>query len=262
MQTETPGIEESFREIAPLISPALSQIARSQSAECVERQFNALFQKFTWNKCANCGEEWSNINGKCPDCLKMENKAKGNEVRLRSMLGNYQYERMTLESFNTAKPSSQRLKEIATAWRPDAKGLYLFGIVRSGKSHIASALVREWYSAVKGHVAYWKTRSLMRVAGGMRGWEQENFISDVASKTILVLDDVGIEKTSDHSLGILYDILEIRIYKGLKGLIITTNFTVEALADKFGDMRLSSRLTELCEVIEVTQSFHDPFDGA
>ena len=53
----------------------------------------------------------------------------------------------------------------------------------------------------------------------------------------LVLDDLGIEKTSDWSFQTLYLIINQR-YEKLKPVIFTSNLSLEELAGQLGDDRL------------------------
>ena len=77
-----------------------------------------------------------------------------------------------------------------------------------------------------------------------------DFYSDVY---FMVLDDFGIERTTDWCLNILYLILNRR-YENLKKTIITSNLDLEALAAHLGDDRIPSRIERMCQ-IEVKQDY-------
>lgn len=65
----------------------------------------------------------------------------------------------------------------------------------------------------------------------------------------LVLDDLGVKKTSDWFLDILYLIINER-YEHMLKTVITSNFTLTELSEQFGDNRITSRIQRMCEVIE------------
>jgi DNA replication protein DnaC len=68
---------------------------------------------------------------------------------------------------------------------------------------------------------------------------------------LLILDDFGVEKTTDWSFQMLY-LLITRRHENLRKTIFTSNFTLTELAEKLGDDRIPSRIQEMCEVIHMT----------
>jgi DNA replication protein DnaC len=80
--------------------------------------------------------------------------------------------------------------------------------------------------------------------------ETEIEILDKYSKAdLLVLDDFGTEKTTDWSFQMLY-ILINRRYENIKKTIFTSNLSLEQLAEKLGDDRISSRIQSMCDIIK------------
>jgi DNA replication protein DnaC len=70
-----------------------------------------------------------------------------------------------------------------------------------------------------------------------------------ASLGLLVLDDFGTQVTTDWSYQMLYMLVNRR-YDDMKPMYITSNFSLTELADKMGDDRITSRLYEICDIIE------------
>ena len=66
---------------------------------------------------------------------------------------------------------------------------------------------------------------------------------------VLVLDDIGTCPVSDWMYHILYSLINYR-YDWMKITITTSNFSLEALAAKLGDDRVTSRLARDGEIIE------------
>ena len=67
---------------------------------------------------------------------------------------------------------------------------------------------------------------------------------------VLVLDDIGVEKPSDWVFMTLYLIINHR-YEHEKTTIFTSNFSLEELAKRLGDTRLTSRIGGWCKIVEV-----------
>lgn len=137
-----------------------------------------------------------------------------------------------------------------------ADSLYLTGDRGTGKTHNAAAMVKEimldktpdhgrcgirWISAVD---------LLLEIRGSFRdGSEQseDGIIEDYGECRLLILDDLGAEKTSEWSLQTLYTIIDRR-YREERQTIITSNLSLDELAAQVDD-RIASRLSELCRVV-------------
>ncbi len=63
---------------------------------------------------------------------------------------------------------------------------------------------------------------------------------------VLILDDLGVEKTSDWVLQTLYTIIDRRYREELR-TIITSNLGIEEIREKLDD-RIASRIVGMCRV--------------
>ena len=72
---------------------------------------------------------------------------------------------------------------------------------------------------------------------------------DIRRKKCLILDDMGAEKTSEWSIQTLYSIIDRR-YRDEKQTLITSNLTLDEIAEKVGD-RIASRIAGMCKVVEI-----------
>ena len=79
---------------------------------------------------------------------------------------------------------------------------------------------------------------------------EESVVEKYSRCPILVLDDLGVEKTTEWALQTLYIILNNR-YSNYMQTIITSNLTIEALQDKLGD-RIASRIVGMCKMVKLT----------
>lgn len=79
---------------------------------------------------------------------------------------------------------------------------------------------------------------------------EETIVRRYSDCPLLVLDDLGIEKTSDWSLQTLYIILNNRYSEQLQ-TIITSNLTIDEIGEKMGD-RIASRIAGMCKIVKLT----------
>ena len=79
---------------------------------------------------------------------------------------------------------------------------------------------------------------------------EETIVNKYSGVPFLVLDDLGVEKTSDWALQTLYIIINNRYSKCLQ-TVITSNFTIEEIGEKLGD-RIASRIAGMCKIMKLT----------
>ncbi len=166
-------------------------------------------------------------------------------------------------TFETFDPYSRPLRQMLDDARAYAaafdsinkfekKGLFLTGTVGSGKTHLAAAILQAVITS--GHTGlFWNVVDLFRALRDTMSPDSpltENDIIDRArSVDLLVLDDLGTEKTSEWVLDRLYMLINGR-YQDDTALIITTNQTFPELTDRLGTP-IVSRLSEMCSYLNV-----------
>lgn len=79
--------------------------------------------------------------------------------------------------------------------------------------------------------------------------ESDVLIEQCKQAHFLVLDDIGVNKSSEWANDVLYLILNHR-YEYLKKTVITSNFSIQQLSEQFGDDRITSRIQRMCEVVK------------
>jgi DNA replication protein DnaC len=231
----------------------------------------AIIQKIAstqipWKTCAVCRQDYGILNdaGVCRGCeTKNEEAAKQlaeeeqrrEEFRKRSiaLLGGVKaFETFHLENYRVSDGTRDAHQAIAK-FNPEKDNLFLFGPTGLGKSHLATAAARRYISAQSLEAEVCNVEKLMRWFQMRDPREQEHRLDILAKRRVLVLDDIGVEKTSNFNLGILYDLINTRDMNGRNGLIITSNLDLQRLAvEKFGDDRVPSRINGLCRRIEMT----------
>jgi DNA replication protein DnaC len=165
----------------------------------------------------------------------------------------------TLDGFT---PTNTKLRHILTeaqayvatfAIGPDdedsaCRGLLLRGSEGTGKTHLAVAVLKgvmeRGYNGL-----FWNVPDLFlelrRMMTGELGVSSEAEIIDATRRTdLLVLDDLGAERTSDYTIDRIYTIINSR-YSEDRATIVTTNCNLQDLADRLG-RATTSRLHEMC----------------
>ncbi len=136
------------------------------------------------------------------------------------------------------------------------KGLYIYGGVGVGKSHLATGIILNWCKQNKTNKAEFINfpSLLFELQSNFNDKEEaganESIISDLIETELLVLDDIGGENTTKWSNTILYLIVNGR-YENKKPIVVTTNLNPKKLSPNVGD-KIVSRLCQMCEVVKIT----------
>lgn len=134
------------------------------------------------------------------------------------------------------------------------KGVFFTGGTGVGKTYALHAIKKRTeelcgYSSCSG-VENW-TELLFELKEKINSNQIRDFLSNqVTNRPHIFLDDVGAEKQTEWSQEMLYMIVN-RAYEQCHALFIVTNLTVDEFTEKYGE-RITSRLVEMCEVIELT----------
>lgn len=137
-------------------------------------------------------------------------------------------------------------KAMADCAKYPTKGLYIYGPTGCGKTHLATALVRQ---QPNGRVIK-PMEILRRMRGFENSNEEDNFIKSLAFGP-LVIDDLGVEKLTEFAVTTLYEIFDRRWLSDSGGLIVTSNLGLTALAAKIGDDRITSRIAGMCKTVKI-----------
>lgn len=134
----------------------------------------------------------------------------------------------------------------------DGLGLIMMGTVGTGKSHLGCALLRHALRRHRLTIAYTTAERLcmrIRETYGRSAIETEgDVMRDMLAPELLMLDEIGAGRGSDHEVGVLSSVLSQR-YDECKATIIATNLEPALLRDCLGD-RATDRLREVAEVVE------------
>jgi DNA replication protein DnaC len=195
-------------------------------------------------RCINCySVQKLNDDNLCPDCEKS---------RLFEKAGIPQrYRDATLRScIRTAENSALLLfcNQYA-ATKIKTSGIFLHGACGTGKTHIAIATVYDM--VMRSAVLFTTTTNLLLSVrrtfdnSGLQGTEAD-LLRRFSTSSMLVLDDLGIEKQSEWSKQILGQIIQERD-ANQKPTIITSNLHLSEIASKIAP-RIASRIVGSCTI--------------
>jgi len=168
------------------------------------------------------------------------------EKLLRSIGVGKRHESCSFENYK----GGEKIKEICENFLSNSFDLIFSGGSGTGKTHLASAILRELVKS--GKVSGWRSsgifKSVPELLAEIRatyrnnsGDDEKTLIEEYSDTQYLVLDDFGAEKTTEWSISTLYLIIDRR-YRECLPTIITTNLTLDEIAEKF-DQRIASRLS-------------------
>jgi DNA replication protein DnaC len=130
------------------------------------------------------------------------------------------------------------------------KGLYIYGGVGTGKTHIAYAIQKRWYELGQSSLFWNMTELIDEIRSDFSRTEKE-FISErvLDYQNLLFLDDIGAEKPTEWVEEKIYLIVNKR-YNDMLPTIFTSNLKIDELANRIGD-RIASRIVGMCEIINL-----------
>lgn len=134
--------------------------------------------------------------------------------------------------------------------KKQGKGLLLYGMCGTGKTYaaceVANALIDKGYSVMVTNFA--------RVINSLQAtFEKQECIDNLNRYSLLVIDDLGIERDTPFAKEQVYNIIDSRYRAGLP-MIITTNLSIDKIKspEDIENIRIYDRILERCFPIEVT----------
>jgi len=162
----------------------------------------------------------------------------------------------TFENFKVNKSNVASHKQLLNYCKGFKKmlernqGLLLYGSVGTGKSYTAACIANylldhNWSVAMT---------SFVRILQEVQGFDKERaefFTNKLNSVSLLIIDDLGAERSTDYALEKVYGIIDGR-YRAKKPLILTTNLTLGQMqeASDIRYERIYDRIFEMCYPME------------
>jgi len=174
------------------------------------------------------------------------------------------YQHCTLANFSAYNESLEqavaKARQVAEGFPVVDRGLLLEGPPGVGKTHLAAAVLAQVVQTSGARGLFYDTRDLLRVIRStydpsIRTTELE-VLRPVMTADLLVLDDLGAEKTSEWVEETMNLIVNTR-YNGKRLTIFTSNYLdipddtePNSLLFRIGH-RMRSRLHEMCEFVQM-----------
>lgn len=132
-------------------------------------------------------------------------------------------------------------------------GLLLWGDVGTGKTFIAAcianALIEKGVSVLMTNFS-----KILNSLSAMFDVDRNKFIESFNRYSLLIIDDLGIERNSEFALEQVFNVIDSR-YRSKKPLIITTNLTLDELKHPkdLAHARIYDRVLERCVPLKVNR---------
>lgn len=151
-------------------------------------------------------------------------------------------------------------KFMAVQEKEDGRSLFITGSFGTGKTHHSISVMKNYidnlpdscfvqpFSRLPAFITVPELLLKIRSVFSLQKCEDE-IVDKYADSPLLVLDDLGAEKTTDFALQTLYIILNRRDGNMLQ-TIITSNLSLDEVKDRLGD-RIASRIAGMCSVLKI-----------
>lgn len=163
----------------------------------------------------------------------------------------YEY---TFASDNGTNPELRYAHKYVENWptmKAQSTGLLIWGSVGTGKSFfagcIANALIDQGVPVLMTNFA-----RILNTLTGMHFNDRNQFIDSLNHYSLLIIDDLGIERNSEFALEQVFHVIDSR-YRSKKPFIVTTNLTLEELnrPSDLAHQRIYDRIMERCIPVKI-----------
>lgn len=173
-----------------------------------------------------------------------------------SSLMDEKFRESTFDTFVQTKHNARNLRlcrRYAEAFSEMVKknqGLLLYGNVGTGKT-FAAACIANYLLDRKVPTVMTSFIKILEATGPRSREETSQFISRLNHAKLLIIDDLGTERSTEYAMERVYDIIDSR-YRARLPMILTTNLTVDEMVN-CKDIRFSriyDRIFEVCYPME------------
>lgn len=131
--------------------------------------------------------------------------------------------------------------------KADNIGILFYGDVGTGKSFLACCIA----NALLGRLVSVSVTNFPRILNTLQGFddERQKRIDRLQQYSLLVIDDLGVERDTTFSVEQVYNVIDTRARSG-KPLIVTTNLSMKDLQNppSLAHSRIYDRVLEMCPI--------------
>jgi len=134
----------------------------------------------------------------------------------------------------------------------DKKGVYLWGETGTGKTVMASSIIREYIIKYGGKIKYISSpKMIMELQDSYKNDKESpvDILKKLSRVDILFIDDLGAEKLTEFVRQSIYFLINER-EQWERPTIITSNYSLSEI-DVYIDKRISSRIAGMCSIVKV-----------
>ena len=160
----------------------------------------------------------------------------------------------TFANDNGQNPLMDKARAYVENWKEAYRnntGLLLFGDVGTGKSFfagcIANALLEQGVPVLMTNFS-----RILNALSGLYSEEKNQYIDSLNQYSLLIIDDLGIERSTEFALEQVFNVIDSR-YRSKLPLIVTTNMTLEELKNPqdLTRSRIYDRVLERCVPLRI-----------
>lgn len=183
----------------------------------------------------------------CQQKINKLMEASGISSRFREKtFGNFKTTPQTLEAFNICR-------NFVIGYKPNVKGLRLWGNYGTGKTHLITAIVNNLLTKNVPCMFVVVPELLEYLRQGIKNEDTAQTATELISMAkkvdVLVLDDLGAEKPSNWVKEQLFILINAR-YENQLTTLITTNLSTAELVEQIGQ-RIVSRVVEMTDTVKI-----------
>lgn len=191
----------------------------------------------------------------CQYCFEQKQKdAKERDGWIENIGGRRAWEDYTIANAQVIEANGAALSA-CRRFNPRTSNLFLHGPKGTGKSHAAALAKRPLIMA--GFVV--RTVSmpavmdeiLAGIKSGHFAGSTQTWVKVLSTVPVLSIEDMAVEKPSDHTMGFYYKFIDARYQQKLNGMIITCNLSLDDLENRWAvvdpQSRVVSRLKQMCK---------------
>lgn len=164
-------------------------------------------------------------------------------------MSKWTFENDDKQNLNITKACQDYVRDFDKFYK-DGVGILMYGNVGGGKSYmsacIANALIDKGKSVLMNNFS-----ELINILQGTLE-DRQAFINSLNNYSLVVIDDLGIERNTEYMQEQVYNIINTR-YKANKPVIVTTNLSMKEMLNPSdeGRLRIYDRLLEKSFPVEV-----------